>query len=457
MSLSFLLLYTATIITHVASHGHNEVCGLNGIHLQSASYRRECLAELPFQQSLKSDHDMLEQHALDNISCRNSTMCDMSSGLNWTYSSPCIKGLLDAEEICVFTNPNFAQGRGISLLTTPARAKFIASQLAFINPDYVKDVNRDISQTIPAAAYKMKEIPGKGMGLEAIRYIKQGQLIMANTPSLMIDYRTFEWLPVKEYQMLQTVAIKYLPEAHQAAIMQLSTHDDVTDMSQEEIINKITSTNSFDITPDLEDPEQDYKLYTLFPDISRLNHDCRPNAGYLFDHKNMTHYIHALRDILPGEELTLSYTNPSVSRQERQDRLKRLWGFQCECDLCNQGKRQGAESDDRIAYINSLIPKFTDYPSPATPAMAELLINLYKKEGLWQNIYLPYTYAALKYNGIGELSMAVKYARMAIQHGLPLLGKEHSYIIDMVTLVNKPLEHWSWQMSLEGKAVTKFD
>ncbi|RDW74233.1 hypothetical protein BP5796_07675 [Coleophoma crateriformis] len=409
-SLPFLSLYVVAVVAHASGHGHNEVCASNSLFFQHSSGGPEYAADLQFPPSRDTaDEEILQQLASDAISCRNHTLCDAPRAQNWTSSLPCIKGIFSDEEICVFTDSNFAQGRGISLLTTPARAQFIASQPAFTNSALIKDVNPDLAQTVPTN-YKMKEIPGKGMGLEAIRHMKQGQLIMANTPSLMIDYRSFEWLPVQDHQLLQTMAVEYLPEAHQAAIMQLSTHDDVTDMPKDKIISKITSTNSFDIIPHREDPEQDYKLFTLFPDIARLNHDCRPNAAYRFDHETMTQKIHAIRDILPGEELTLSYTNPSVSRQERQDRLKRLWGFQCGCNSCTQDESQGKESDDRVAQINLLKPKFTDYPSTATAAMAELLINLSRQEGLWETIYLPYTYAALKYNSIGESSMAVKYA-----------------------------------------------
>ncbi len=433
-SLLFVPLYAVTAISHSSGHGHDEVCG-----------GPECSPDLQTQPSLATaDSDLSGQHALASISASNNTMYEAPNSHNWTFSSPCIKSRLSTftEEICVFTDSNFAQGRGISLLTTAARANFIASRPAFTNPDLV-----NLVRTIPAN-YEMKEFAGKGMGLEATRHIKQGRLIMANTPSLMIDYRSFEWLTVKEYQSLQVAAIGHLPEAHQAAVMRLSTHDDVTHtiMTKDEIVGKITSTNSFDIEPDREDPEQDYKFFVLFPEVSRINHDCRPNAEYHFDHETMTHHVHALRSILPGEELTLSYINPSMSRQERLHRLKRLWGFQCGCDSCTQDEWQGAASDNRIAQINALTPEFMNYRSSsrATPAMAELLINLHEQEDLWGTIYAAYTYAALEYNGIGEPWTAVKYARMAIQYGLPSVSIKHDDIIEMTKLAEDPWQHWSW-------------
>jgi SET domain-containing protein len=38
-----------------------------------------------------------------------------------------------------------------------------------------------------------------------------------------------------------------------------------------------------------------------------MNHDCRPNIDYIFDPKTLTQHATAVRDIMPGEELTLSY------------------------------------------------------------------------------------------------------------------------------------------------------
>lgn len=41
--------------------------------------------------------------------------------------------------------------------------------------------------------------------------------------------------------------------------------------------------------------------------MSRLNHACSPNLGYYFDSATLSHRVYAVRDIFPGEELTISY------------------------------------------------------------------------------------------------------------------------------------------------------
>jgi SET domain-containing protein len=56
--------------------------------------------------------------------------------------------------------------------------------------------------------------------------------------------------------------------------------------------------------------------------VSRLNHDCAPNLGYYFDSASLTLKVYAVRDIFPGEELTISYVefvrpgNPPLPTQE---------------------------------------------------------------------------------------------------------------------------------------------
>ena len=39
-----------------------------------------------------------------------------------------------------------------------------------------------------------------------------------------------------------------------------------------------------------------------------MNHDCGANSAYYFDPQTMAQRVYAVRDIMPGEELTVSYT-----------------------------------------------------------------------------------------------------------------------------------------------------
>src|ERR1700712_4822534 len=116
-----------------------------------------------------------------------------------------------------------------------------------------------------------------------------------------------------------------------------------------------------------------------------MNHDCRPNAHYYFDPMTLTQHVHALRTILPGEEITISYIDPAQKRKKRLHALKESWGFPCGCSSCTATSAVASASDDRIAQIHELRGELEDYSteSRGSTQMAELLVSLYEQERMW--------------------------------------------------------------------------
>ncbi|KAK4239850.1 hypothetical protein C8A03DRAFT_32043 [Achaetomium macrosporum] len=361
---------------------------------------------------------------------------------SWTHSSPCSHGEWSEQPICVFTDAIFAGERGISLVTTPQRANYLATTPAFVEPAVLEGINRGLNP----AKFEMRAIPGKGMGLIATAYIQRGDLLMAENPSLMVDYRAFNELTKVQYTSLQGHAVSNLPSSHSAIVLNLSAHTtDTSHLTLEEHVDLIASTNCFDIDPDEGDEDQHNSFYSLFPAIARFNHDCRPNADYVFSHRTLAQYIYAARDIAPGEELTISYINPLMSRAERQGRLKQ-WGFECACPLCTLDGARREESDKRIETIKKLHEELRNWgrESRACPEMAELLVGLYQMERLDTIMYEAYMFAALEYNAAGDPWMAVKYARLAVEWGIPMAGPEDEDMGDLRELAENPWGHWSW-------------
>ncbi|KAF9028359.1 SET domain-containing protein [Hymenopellis radicata] len=81
-------------------------------------------------------------------------------------------------------------------------------------------------------------------------------------------------------------------------------------------------------------------LYTLH---SHLNHSCEPNISvrHLHQREALARIsVIALRDISPGEELTITYVNPELTYGERKRALGE-WGFVCRCSRCVQDERKG--------------------------------------------------------------------------------------------------------------------
>lgn len=187
-----------------------------------------------------------------------------------------------------------------------------------------------------------------------------------------------------------------------------------------------------------------------------MNHDCRPNVAYYFDSQTLTHQAHAVRTINPGEELTITYINPSQTRFERQDKLHRHWGFRCTCPFCLQPRSLIDASDLRITLIERLFKELSDY-SPVTgrgtPQMAELLVSLHEQERMDAPIANAYTLAAREWSGIGDVYNALKHAHLAVEAGLLYEGPHAEDVRDMEQLLENPSGHWTWMLRRNLKSV----
>lgn len=85
----------------------------------------------------------------------------------------------------------------------------------------------------------------------------------------------------------------------------------------------------------------------LFLLHSHLNHSCAPNAraidvrgraaeltGILPPYAQRLMKVVAKEDITPGDEITISYVDPSWPGELRRETLKRNYGFDCQCQVC---------------------------------------------------------------------------------------------------------------------------
>ncbi|WYZ40108.1 hypothetical protein EsH8_IV_000449 [Colletotrichum jinshuiense] len=356
---------------------------------------------------------------------------------HWTHKAPCFKNGTEAPEFCIYHSATYG-GKGISIITDADRAVHITRNLGFTVPEALEGTNR------PLQKFEVAKVPGKDYGLVATIPIRRGEIILRETASLLIDYAAFSHVPTEDMKKMQAHAVDYLPFNHRGQWLNMSSHGYQGDHLS--MVDKILVTNSFDV--EMDDAKRDDDFYAVFVNTSRMNHDCRPNVDYWFDPRTLTQRTVAIRDIIPGEELTLSYIDPMQSREARRDRLHSTWGFHCSCHHCMQDRLKTEESDRRIEQIASLREEFNDYTpaSRATPQMAELLISLYEQEQNWSLLSEAYTLAAIEYNGIGEPWLATKYARLAVEYGLTTLWEGHGDVVEMNKLIDDPWSHWSWML-----------
>lgn len=188
----------------------------------------------------------------------------------WSHTSPCYTNTTDGQEFCVFTSASFAGDHGITILTSPKRSAHFAQSPAFVHPDTVRGINRDVvsetehgrSSSLPPLSYRVEAMPGKGYGVVATKFLNRGDLIMSTTASVVVDYALFDSMPEKEILKLQSAGIGSLPDLHRTRFMNLSTQDAATE-GHDEIVAKILATNAFDIESQDDD---DTGFFVVFPE-----------------------------------------------------------------------------------------------------------------------------------------------------------------------------------------------
>lgn len=85
-----------------------------------------------------------------------------------------------------------------------------------------------------------------------------------------------------------------------------------------------------------------------------MNHSCDPNATVVFDGPKLS--LRALTDILKGDEITITYIDPSYPFHRRQDLLKHRYFFTCACQKCQLGStlREDRFTDDGKVIVPDL-------------------------------------------------------------------------------------------------------
>jgi hypothetical protein len=355
----------------------------------------------------------------------------------WTFWPECFS-VEDAEEpYCVFSHQSFASGRGIFILTTKPFAYAMLEKPAFTNPVVLEGVNE-----YENPAFVQHEFPGKGRGLVANKTLHRGDQIFASTPILITDLDSYE-LSTSERLALLYRGVDTLPSESQKRFWELMGH-----FNGDPVEDRI-HTNNFDVIID------GVNQQALFPEIAMLNHDCRPNAAYFFDEEMMTHYVHAIRDIIPGEEITITYIDNEKDRKTRMSRLEKNWGFECSCAACTAHPNFLAESDSRLYQITDLAKILDDWTSTsaATPEIAELMVTLYIQERLDASLATAYKYAAEVYSSFGKKWEAIKYARLSVEMSMLDKGFRDGDVREMKKMAENPEMTWSWKkrVGVSGK------
>ncbi|KAF8601577.1 hypothetical protein BDV93DRAFT_524753 [Ceratobasidium sp. AG-I] len=141
--------------------------------------------------------------------------------------------------------------------------------------------------------------------------------------------------------------------------------------SDNDVIDLISKffTNAFVLTS----PDLTPIGWTICPIIALINHSCAPNCAVVFPKARklpLQIEVVALRNIKPGEELTISYVDQSLPRALRRSMMREQYMFTCECPMChNPYVDLEASADPRRALrcTNRDCPGFLPMPNLDTP------------------------------------------------------------------------------------------
>ncbi|KAI8452582.1 hypothetical protein BY996DRAFT_4563478, partial [Phakopsora pachyrhizi] len=340
---------------------------------------------------------------------------------------------IDYEPMCIFLNPTFNNGRGAVFLTRPSVFKAGLKHITAFRADSTQ-IDPDSRVKVP---FVVADMPHKGgKGAIADRKLHPADLVIKDHATIVVSVETRVWTR-SDWHKIQKQAVDLLPLKTRAFFATLHGVGD----KEEDWVASAIQRNAFEtsVGPD------DIPHFAVVPEPSRLNHDCRPNSSFWFDSDTLQVYMYALRDIAPGEELTISYRGMKSSRAERQSEIHH-YGFECTCSLCSLPEYLVEVSDLRIETIIKLSDHLNNWnkDSPATPQMAERLIQLYKLERIDAGIVEAFTYASLAYNAIGNIEKAMEYAAIALDKGLITSGPNWDDREAVLKLVTRPTEHWSY-------------
>ncbi|XP_030302584.1 N-lysine methyltransferase SMYD2 isoform X3 [Calypte anna] len=82
----------------------------------------------------------------------------------------------------------------------------------------------------------------------------------------------------------------------------------------------------------IEDEELSHLGSAIFPDVALMNHSCCPNV--IVTYRGTLAEVRAVKEIEPGEEVFTSYIDLLYPTEDRNDRLRDSYFFNCDCREC---------------------------------------------------------------------------------------------------------------------------
>ncbi|KAJ7163272.1 hypothetical protein C8R46DRAFT_1177453 [Mycena filopes] len=298
-----------------------------------------------------------------------------------------------------------------------------------------------IKGTRQASPFVVRDIPGKGKGVIAIRDIQQGELLMQEPPLFIVPKSISESPTALISRLLNEVS----PEGRDA-FLNLSYVNFPKgvdpDTHPEEVALAIFQTNAVAAGDGV----------GIFPHMARLNHGCSRafNAVYSWRQREQQIFVYALRDIRRGQELLTTYTDTKRTRNDRRAFLSDQYGFLCTCAVCSLDDAASKVSDERLTAISHHYGHFATWGSGKTIDGIEAIntINtiwkLEDEEGYWSERGQLAADAAWIAAAHKDAWAARSWAQLALQWYSYELGADSQLVLDLQATAGHPERHPAW-------------
>ncbi|KAH8725812.1 hypothetical protein GQ44DRAFT_680548 [Phaeosphaeriaceae sp. PMI808] len=345
----------------------------------------------------------------------------------WTHNPTCVNVVLPTEDVeelgvhqtfCSYTNVNYNNGRGVSFVVSPETAASVTFETFGMA---VGGLEGQIGEEM--GMWQVGDTKDKGKGLfvkNDIGAVFAGESLIIATPVLLVSK-----------ELLDTPSTK------------------LRDLSWEvsEALD-ITKTNGVEVNwPWLDSMPQ---FLAITPEVARINHACRPNASWRFNDYTLAFDVFALKELKPGEEITLNgYEKRSYGR--RTSSILANHNFKCLCSLCTSSESNIEASNDRLSEIKALksVLPTNSADSPQLLGLLPNLIKLYDEEDLHTETPMYEEILAYTWSAFGIADRAKYWAGRARRHWLILAGKESWEARRCGDLEDDVESHATW-MTWEG-------
>jgi len=158
---------------------------------------------------------------------------------------------------------------------------------------------------------QIRDIPGKGKGLVALRPLPEGTVVLLDRPFLVYEP---DRIPRAQLDPVLAHALSHLSFARQHNFMQLAT----AFAGPTAAIQGRVETNEF---PCVTFPGEQVSYAGVFPVLSRVNHSCDANAMIEWDADEFVVVLKTSRMVRIGEEICFCYIVPFQKRAQRREEL----------------------------------------------------------------------------------------------------------------------------------------